>query len=462
MVDPNFKNRTFYHGDNLEFLRGINSETVHLIATDPPFNKNKDFHATPDSIARGARFKDRWNWDRDIHPEWWDAIKDDWRPVYEVIDAARHSYGDDMAAFLCWLGVRLIECHRILRPDGSLYLHIDHTAHAYVKCMLDGIFGVKNFRNEIVWCYSGGGIPRNDFPRKHDTILRYTKEDDYTFHTERKSYKENTQQVGIHSTLSGGDNKIDLTRGTPVTDWWVDVPTVTGWNPERTGFPTQKPVALYERIIKASSNEGDIVLDPFCGCATTVVAAERLNRQWIGMDIWKGAHDITLQRLEKEGLLSPNPTQNFLLTFGEIHYETKPPERTDDREGSAPDLILRYKVPKFGWERLTHAQIKGHLLNAQALQNGIACPGCGRVMEEPFMELDHILPRSDDGANDITNRILLCTPCNRKKKNTLTLSGLVKENKRDGWLYDRAVADNARSMARAKSSYIKDRWLEAP
>ncbi|MCY4248674.1 MAG: site-specific DNA-methyltransferase, partial [Chloroflexi bacterium] len=175
MADPNFKNRTLYHGDNLEFLRGMNSETVHLIATDPPFNKNRDFHATPDSLASGARFKDRWSWDKDVHEEWTDSIQDDWPAVWEVIGTARAAYGDDMGAFLCWLGVRLMEMRRILRQDGSIYLHIDHTAHAYVKCLMDAIFGRKQFRNEIVWSYQGTGQPKNAFKRKHDTILFYAK-----------------------------------------------------------------------------------------------------------------------------------------------------------------------------------------------------------------------------------------------------------------------------------------------
>ena len=145
MAMANFQNRTLYHGDNLEFLRGMNSGTVHLIATDPPFNKGRDFHATPESLASGARFQDRWSWDRDVHEEWIDSIKDDWTPVWSVIEGARGSFGDDMGAFLCWLGVRLMEMHRVLRDDGSIYLHIDHTAHAYVKQLMDGIFGPKNF-----------------------------------------------------------------------------------------------------------------------------------------------------------------------------------------------------------------------------------------------------------------------------------------------------------------------------
>ena len=151
MATPNFANRTLYHGDNLPFLRGMNSGTVHLIATDPPFNKGRDFHATPDSLAAGARFEDRWRWDKDVHPDWVDAIQDDWPAVWQVIEAARAAAGDDMAAFLAWLGVRLMEMHRVLRDDGSLYLHCDPTASHYLKALLDAIFGTQNFRNEIIW-----------------------------------------------------------------------------------------------------------------------------------------------------------------------------------------------------------------------------------------------------------------------------------------------------------------------
>ena len=159
MAERNFENRTLYHGDNLAFLRGMNSETVNLIATDPPFNKSRDFHATPDSLAKGASFQDRWRWDEDVHDDWLIAIQRDEPEVWQVITAAKQVWGDDMAAFLCWLGVRLLEMHRILTDDGSLYLHIDHTAHAWVKCLLDAIFDRRNFRNEIVWCYAGGGSP---------------------------------------------------------------------------------------------------------------------------------------------------------------------------------------------------------------------------------------------------------------------------------------------------------------
>ena len=157
MAVPNFPNRTLYHADNLPVLRGMDSETVDLIATDPPFNKGKDFHATPDSLAAGAKFQDRWSWADDVEGEWVDQITDDHPKVMTVINAARESYGDDMGAFLCFLGVRLLAMHRVLKPTGSLYLHCDPTASHYLKALLDAIFGKRNFRNEIVWCYAGGG-----------------------------------------------------------------------------------------------------------------------------------------------------------------------------------------------------------------------------------------------------------------------------------------------------------------
>ena len=166
MAAPNFANRTLYHGDNLAFLRGMNSESVHLIATDPPFNKGKDFHATPDSLAKGARFQDRWSWADDVEQVWVDQIEDDWPAVHAVIEATKTSYGQDMAAFLCFMGVRLLEMRRVLRKDGSIYLHCDPTASHYLKELMDAVFGRRNFRNEIVWSYQTGGVSKRWYGRR--------------------------------------------------------------------------------------------------------------------------------------------------------------------------------------------------------------------------------------------------------------------------------------------------------
>ena len=445
MAKLNFRNRTLYHGDNLDFLRGMDSETVDLVATDPPFKKGRDFHATPDSLAAGAKFEDRWSWDKDVHPDWMDAIKDDWPEAHAVIELAQVAFGDDMGAYLCWLGVRLMECHRVLKPTGSLYLHIDHTAHAYVKTLLDGIFGKKNFRNEIVWDYTFRlmDLP-HFFNRKHDTILFYVKTHASTFSMPKTEWTREeiikTRKQKIHLDDNGvewiwmpggkGNSKSKLKRitdiiqeGKAVSDVWT-MPIISSSSKERSGYPTQKPLALYERIIQASSNEGDVVMDPFCGCATTPIAAERLGRQWVGMDIWDGAFDIVKQRMEdnRQLLADPDP---------QLHYSTAPPVRTDAGQDAAPSLKLKVQILEPPGPKMTHAEMKETLIGNE----GLVCKGCLRLFDDPrYLDLDHNTPRSDGGLNHISNRLLLCGPCNRAKSNTLTLTGLQRLNRRNGWM----------------------------
>ena len=456
----NVENRTLFHGDNLVFLRGINSESVHLIATDPPFNKNKDFHATPDSLAAGSRFHDRWSWDRDVHEEWVDAIQDDWPGAWLVINAARNAYGGDMGAFLCWLGVRLMEMHRVLREDGSIYLHIDHVAHAYVKSLMDAIFGSKNFRNEIVWCYTGPSNTKNWFPRKHDTLLFYAKSNKTKFNRDavRIPYKRITG-IGHNSMARGKRTDEEVLeiqelyekRGKVPEDYWTDI-AGGGHIPkgERTGYPTQKPLALYERIIKASSNEGDIVLDPFAGCATTPVVAERLRRQWIGIDIWDNAFEVVKQRMEDN--------RQLLNDIPYIIYSDTPPVRTDMTNVAAPTLRLKLQRNPEPWQRLTHKQITSILTYSQSNGSGVVCAGCGRVLEKEFMQLDHIKPRSDRGTNDILNRILLCGPCNMKKGSILTLTGLMLQNKQQGWMEDEERAMVAQNSTERCALRVRDEF----
>ncbi len=417
-----------FHGDNLEFLRGIDSGCINLIATDPPFNKNKDFHATPDSLAKGASFQDRWSWHNDIHDDWLDQIQRNHPEVWQVITAAKQVWGDDMGAFLCWLGVRLLEMRRILADDGSIYLHIDHTAHAWVKCLMDAVFGRRCFQNEFIWYYSGGGASTKRWARKHDTLLFYSKQ--YI------GYVFNVDAVRVPHKWDAGQKRADgserdYDKG-KLPDDVFEHHSVLPWASERTGYPTQKPLALYERIIRASSNEGDMVLDPFCGCATTPVAAERLGRQWIGMDIWDGAHQIVLDRLESEGLAvkdRPRRGGQQALTFGDITYSTTPPKRTDRGETAA--LVLRTPMGRGRRHPAPRTQ-HGKLLT----DIGPFCQGCGADynFDPRVLEVDHINPCSQGGTDAYENLTLLCPPCNKAKRDRLTLIGLQDENRKGGFM----------------------------
>ena len=437
MAEPNFENRTLYHHDNLVVLRGMNSNSVHLIATDPPFNKSRDFHATPDSLASGASFQDRWSWRDDIHDDWLIEIQRDYPEVWSVITAAKQVYGDDMGAFLCWLGVRLLEMHRVLREDGSLYLHIDHTAHAYVKTLTDAVFGKANFRNEIIWFYKTGGVSRRWFSRKHDTILFYTKSDDYPF-TQQKEKSYLSHKYGFSNVDIQEDDQGHFTM-VGMRDVW-DIPALRGNQPETTGYPTQKPLALYERIIKASSDEGDLVLDPFAGCATTPVAAERLGRHWIAIDVWDGAIDVVRQRMEDN--------RQLLGDIPVIHYATEPPTRSDNGEPAV--LVLqtpqgrprRYPPPRQQRDRLS-------------LDLGAYCQGCGRDygFDPRVLEVDHVSPKADGGTDAYENLTLLCPPCNREKRDRMTLSGLQQFNRDNGYL----LRENESNIKRGRASRTRRR-----
>ena len=426
MPAANWANRTLFHGDNLPVLRGMNSGSVDLIATDPPFNKGRDFHATPDSLAKGAKFQDRWSWADDVEQAWVDQIADDWPAVHAVIEASKVSYGEDMGAFLCFMGVRLLAMRRVLKDTGSIYLHCDPTASHYLKALMDAIFGRQQFRNEIVWrigWVSGYKTQKRGWIRNHDVLLYYLR-------TPEAAGGFNKEYLTYPAGYVRRDGKPPTGQGFPIEDTWnchagdvLDSIMIKSFSREKVGYPTQKPVALYERIIRASSNEGDVVLDPFAGCATTLVAAERLGRQWIGIDLWDGAGAIVRQRMED--------SRQLLRDIPTIHYETAPPARTDGGGEAAPFIQVTERYAEPSGPRMSRADMYAHLL----AQHGQRCQGCDRAFDDPrYLELDHNRPRSDGGWNHITNRVLLCGPCNRVKSNTYTLSGLRRENGKRGFM----------------------------
>ncbi len=349
-------------GDNLGWLRDTKifpDASVDLVYLDPPFNSNADYNVLfreasgEASQAQFHAFTDTWNWAdaAQTYAEFVDNCTN--TAVVEMVEAL-HSFlkNSPMMAYLAMMAPRLVEMHRVLKPTGSLYLHCDPTASHYLKIILDGIFGAENFRNEISWVRSNPkSLSTVNFPNCRDIILRYAKTSESVFNKVfgehdpdyvEKAYKYSdvNGQYRLLPLLNPNDNRPNLTyeflgvkrvwrwtkermekaykegivvqlkpgavpqyklyihdsKGRTITDNWDDVPQVAG--NEALGYPTQKPFALLERIVSVSTNPNDVVLDPFCGCGTTIHAAQKLGRQWIGIDVTYLAINLIKRRLK--------------------------------------------------------------------------------------------------------------------------------------------------------------------
>ena len=292
-------NRLFY-ADNLVALRDhVADASVDLVYLDPPFNSNASYNILFRSPAGHAAesqiqaFEDSWHWNDAAADAFEQVMRSGRSRAFDLLRAMRAFLGEnDMMAYVAMMAIRLIELHRVLKPSGSLYLHCDPTASHYLKLLLDAVFGKENFRNEIVWCYRKWSVAQGQYPRNHDTLLFYSREDGaQSFHTlygepspgTMKRWRGRRQQAVFEDGVRKAASTDEAAR-TPIPDWW-DISILNPNSRERLGYPTQKPLALLERVISASSNEGDLVLDPFCGCGTTIHAAEKLRRRWIGIDI---------------------------------------------------------------------------------------------------------------------------------------------------------------------------------
>ena len=442
MTQANFASGTVWTGDNLPVMRGINSGCIDLIYLDPPFNSNEDYAAPIGSQAAGAAFKDTWTLsDIDVYEH--GELAERSPAAYAVIDAARQTHGKGMMSYLIMMAVRLIEMRRILKDTGSIYLHCDDTASHYLKLLMDAIFGARNYRNTIIWKRTNAkGLTSRNLPNNHDILLRYSNSEKWAWNRQYvpydpdyvdKFYKHVEEETGRRYTLDNlvnpNRNRPNLTyeflgvervwrwekermqkayeegivvqtkpgavprqkryldeqKGAPLGSVWSDLKPIQSQARERTGYPTQKPVALLERIILASSNEDDLVFDPFCGCATTLVAADRLNRQWAGIDLSPLAVKLVDQRIRDD---------RGHLWDGAI-VRDDPPLRTD--LGKLPN----YRTHK-------------HRLYGE--QEGV-CNGCEVHFPFKVMEVDHILPRSKGGSDHLENLQLLCTHCNKSKGN---------------------------------------------
>jgi site-specific DNA-methyltransferase (adenine-specific) len=325
------KTNVLYFGDNLEILRKyIPENSVDLIYLDPPFNSKKDYNILfkenggVESEAQIKAFTDTWHWTQSAENTYHEIVTKGPLKVGKLIGALHDSIGNnDVMAYLVMMTIRLVELHRVLKPTGSLYLHCDPTASHYLKLVLDQIFGPTNFRNEIIWSHQVLGMGNRLFPKQHETIFYYSKSASFTFNSDdpllripfsesiRKSLKQDeegwyytrgrmTRKATAEELARKASTKtyVDISKGRLAGDVWADFPFYQPKGAERLGYPTQKPLALLERIIAAGSNKGDVVLDPFCGCGTALVAAQKLNRRWIGIDITHLAINLMRNRLK--------------------------------------------------------------------------------------------------------------------------------------------------------------------
>ena len=433
MTEANWSNRTLWTGDNLDIMRGMNSESVNLIYLDPPFNSNQNYSAPIGSEAAGAAFKDTWTLS-DVDEAWHGEIADRDTTLYAIIDTAGHAHGKSMKSYLIMMAVRLLEMRRLLQPTGSIYLHCDNTAMHYLKLLMDTVFGHQNFRNAVVWKRFNFHSDAKRFGRVADTLLFYSKTNAYVFNQQRVPFSkqyidskfthqetdgrrfrldnlnppggrgpvyefqgvtkawrftedkmralEREGRIYLKSPIPQLKRYLDELKGQAVHDIWDDIPPINPRAKERIGYPTQKPLALLDRIIRASSNEGDVVLDPFCGCATACVAAERLGRQWVGIDLSPLAAKLVNSRLRKD-----------MGLFFDIHHRSDIPRRTD--LGALPN----YRTHK-------------HTLYGK--QEGL-CAGCRIMFPFRNMTVDHIVPQSKGGSDHVANLQLLCAACNSMK-----------------------------------------------
>ena len=391
------------------------------------------------SKAAGAAFKDTWELS-DLDVAWMGLIADEQPAIANLLHTASLTHGKGMQSYLTMMAVRLLEMRRVLKDTGSIYLHCDPTASHYLKLLMDAVFGAGQFQNAIVWKRTSGHNDATRYGSVHDDMLFYSKNSGYLWNRTYQRYDPDyveryyrhedpdgrrwmSGDLSAAGLQGGGYNYewrgvtrvwrvpqetmerlhaqgkvfytqngiarrkryLDESLGIPTQDIWADVQAIRSWHKEKIGYPTQKPLALLERIIEASSNPGDIVLDPFCGCATACVAADKLGRRWVGIDISPKAVELVNMRLQQ--------AMGSLFHHGYVTARTDIPRRTDI------DDPIHYRKNK-------------HVLFGQ--QEGL-CNGCGVMFPFRNFTVDHMVPQSRGGTDHLDNLQLLCGACNSVK-----------------------------------------------
>lgn len=307
------KTRSLYRGDCLEILQDyIEPSSVDIIYLDPPFNSksnyNLPFKGKDKTHAAVQAFVDTWTWtpENDVRLAEFRRSGEPYLSIATVVDFAQHIENiefrlrrreSSLAAYLLNMADRLIAMKPVLRDSGSIYLHCDPTASHYLKLVMDAVFGKSNFRNEIVWAYRTGGVSKRWFGRKHDIILFYSNSAQYSITVSKeRSYNRENKPYRFKGVEEFKDDEGRWYTMATMRDVW-EINAIGRTSAERLGYPTQKPLTLLERILHASCPTDGVVLDPFCGCGTTVHAAENKEVQWIGVDISRFAVELMRERV---------------------------------------------------------------------------------------------------------------------------------------------------------------------
>ena len=573
MPNTDALNRTVFISDNLPFLQALDTESVDLIVIDPPFGKKQTFTGRlrpplsnqereqeqdlmvnwgvydvasayelgveyPDQTGETALFREMWRFERVLQQDWWDAVRE--TPIWWLIESTRRTHDEDTAAYIAFMAQRMVEIRRVLKPTGNVYLHCDHEANAYLRQMMDAVFGANNFLNEITWLRTAtrkGNVSRR-LANDTDTILRYGRDaaqavwntDAVVIPYDLGNLPEKTaikyrhsdpdgrlwQLTSITSPSQTGDPErtfevmgvtrtwrwsrerirqemddgriiqskpgavprykryLDEQPGLPLNNLWTDIPNLNSMATERTGYPTQKPQALAARIIQASSNPGDLVLDCFAGCAYVPVAAEMLDRRWLACDMSPRAWTVVRRQFAKK------PELGMTVASEDADYEDATPRfegkgvikvrgpnqlpTRSDPEMRLDYLPTRAHLPQIRF-RQTPLESSAQIWQAFVDEWGAECWYCGAREQRGrlYLQLDHITPNRGDGSNDdCWNRALACLACNSDKSNRLTPAQTIKQALQSGRIETELPRTDIQRRFNDRHQWAIARWKSLP
>ena len=560
MPNTDSLNRTVFISDNLPFLQSLDSASIDLVVIDPPFGKRQPFIGRlkpplsqnerrreralldewgvydaasayelgveyPDQSGEAALFREMWQFERVLEEDWWRRIAD--TPVWWLIESTRRTHSDSAAAYIAFMARRLLEIRRVLKSTGSVYLHCDHDANAYLRQLMDAVFGQQQFRAELIWHRSAENLSRKKWRRASETILYYSKtskwtwnqqyetldreqmERDYRFEDEKGRYtttsctnnadrpnmvyefhgnvrqwrykKETMERYEAAGLLVFNKDGIPRRKkylsespGKGLTNVWSDINVLASNATERTGYPTQKPQALARRIIEASSNPGDIVLDCFAGCAYVPVAAEQTGRRWIACDMSPRAWTVVRRQFAKQ------PDLAMTVEGEEGEYEGASPRfegkgvlkvrgpnrlpQRSARDAAAEHLPLRANLAEIRF-RQKPLESGNQIWQAFVDEWGTDCWYCGRTQEKNrrVLQLDHVAPNKGDGSNDdCWNRALACVICNGAKSDNLTPAQTIDKAFEDGFIQTKARRAEISAAFSVRREWARKRWEALP